>query len=928
MAEVNPQTGQMGTQNYIGYSERRSGNNAWANLFGSVIGAVDQNNVTNIESSVNQTVSELDQQFFQTDDVVAAVNGEQPEATRPESDPTTMPKTVQDGIKTIDNMAKASSSGALSQGNYSAQLEAKVRSLKAKYPGYVGEIDKAVSRAINAPSANMLRDSIIAQRKANETSVDAQTKSFYTDADKYAGSLGADTQAKIASRSVSMDEMPAIRSMIYELESSDRQRKVDTESLALAKANYENGKISKEEVSYKALNVGKNRVQDFGNRMLFSAGGGTEEGFSKLQTQIFEAVKDGQFDANEQKVLIPEFQKMVLSVNQFKQELLFGKDGIASNLDEKGRKELDDHIDAIIAPVTKAIVGDASALSALSINSTMLKGFKELGQLNLLDTSQGQTLAQIQAAVDLAPSVGVAIQQTYATDIANKKPLGTTASAILSTVTSKIVTTGTPAAAQVKNVAEKAPGSTSAKVTKELLDVSMKALTDPATKPEAKANIVKSFFSEGNTDFLRLFDPAIGRDGRSSQQKVFESLTTSEVKDAIKAMNDPVVMEQYKEWTKAQMFALNKPTIDSAKDFAEFNNYGKVVYDPKSRKFSAKLDPSLFPNEQAMKDFMSGTYARPIAPGLGPQPKPQTTAENILLDFPQFKRVQREIAGLNLHLDRLVPILEASGVTDIDGEISRLTQGLDKDIPKQTRYSYYYNAAIEAAKAGGSAIADYAVPDVLVDTAINVGRGISNTIEDNTGTIADNNLMTPEESTRLNESNLPFNGATNQGPITIPDNETITSAQGSKLTPMEVAKDYLGLTEANDSKVISSFIKKSAGTSINPRVTPWCAAFMNALIGASGGEGTGKLNARSFLEYGTPTETASEGDIVVFSRGNDPAAGHVGLYAGEVTKGGERFIKVLGGNQGDSVSIAEYPASTLLGVRKPPKAGTKLITIE
>ena len=92
MAEFNPQTGQMGSQNYIGYSERRSGNNAWASLFGSVIDGIDQNNQQNIEASVNQTVASLDQQYFGTDDRVAEVTGQQQE--QPQQEPTTEPASI------------------------------------------------------------------------------------------------------------------------------------------------------------------------------------------------------------------------------------------------------------------------------------------------------------------------------------------------------------------------------------------------------------------------------------------------------------------------------------------------------------------------------------------------------------------------------------------------------------------------------------------------------------------------------------------------------------------------------------------------------------------------------------------------------------------------------------------------------------------
>jgi uncharacterized protein (TIGR02594 family) len=939
MAEVNPQTGQMGTQNYIGYSERRSGNNAWASLFGTVIGAVDQNNVTNIESSVNQTVSDLDQQFYGTDDVVAAVNGQQPQpqpqpqTVTEEADKVAIPKPVQDGIAGIDNLSRASNSGALSQGNYSAQLEARVRALKAKYPGYTGEIDKAVSRAINAPSANMLRDSIIADRKAKMTDRDKMVDDFYKAADKYAGMFGSELTQKITTRSVPVEEMAFVRTKIAEWEADDMVNKKLKADLDLKAAQRGDKAADVEAKEQAALAYGRNQIQVLGKRMLYAAGGIDDMGYARFQKDILDAAKDGFFSDEERKRLLPTMQKLITDVESAKSNLYFGNDAIYSKLNDAGKKELDAGFANLIEPFQKLLVGnDTAALTAISMNAAAIKHSNEVAQLRFLETPEGEISQKLQAAANVAPVIGQYIGTKLASGAADGSSLD---AYITGVIAGKIVSDGSSASNMVKGIADSTPARSSAKITKETIDLNMQALADPNTTAEAKANIFKSFFSEGNTDFLRLFDPSPGKDGRSSQQKIYESLTTPEVTDAIKAMNDPAMINQYRQWAEAQLFAMNKPTIDSAKDFAGFNNFGVIVYNKDTREWSAKLDPAKFPSQQAMQEFMTGRYTPPSDQGRAPlssmRPQTNLTAENKFADLPQFKRVQRDIADLNLYVKRLVPILEASGVKDIDGRLSELTQGLDKEIPKQTRYSYYLNAAIDVAKKGGSAIAsgaatvgDYLVPDVAVDIA----KGVGQFAEDVTGAVPEGSLLTPDESIKLNESVLPFDGATNQGPINIPDNETVASAKGSKLTPMEVAQDYLGLTEENDSKVISAFIKKSAGTSINPRVTPWCAAFMNALIGASGGEGTGKLNARSFLEYGTPTKTVSEGDIVVFSRGSDPTKGHVGLYAGEVTKSGERFIKVLGGNQGNSVSIAEYPASTLLGVRKPPRAGTKLITIE
>jgi len=135
-------------------------------------------------------------------------------------------------------------------------------------------------------------------------------------------------------------------------------------------------------------------------------------------------------------------------------------------------------------------------------------------------------------------------------------------------------------------------------------------------------------------------------------------------------------------------------------------------------------------------------------------------------------------------------------------------------------------------------------------------------------------------------------------------------------SPIEAASAYLGLREENaeEAKVLSEFFKQAVGINLNPAKTAWCAAFVDAVLKTTGSEGTGKLNARSYLDWGVPVTTPKVGDVVVFSRG-DPNGwqGHVGFYMGTNPDGS---IKVLGGNQSNSVSISDYDAKRLLGYRR------------
>jgi uncharacterized protein (TIGR02594 family) len=123
----------------------------------------------------------------------------------------------------------------------------------------------------------------------------------------------------------------------------------------------------------------------------------------------------------------------------------------------------------------------------------------------------------------------------------------------------------------------------------------------------------------------------------------------------------------------------------------------------------------------------------------------------------------------------------------------------------------------------------------------------------------------------------------------------------------------MGMDENAQNAALREYMA-NGGVNLDPAVTAWCAGAANAAIQAAGGKGTGSNMARSFLDYGQPVTDPQKGDIAVFSRGNPSGQeGHVGFFDGYNPDG---TIRVLGGNQGDKVSIASYDPSRLLGFRR------------
>lgn len=106
---------------------------------------------------------------------------------------------------------------------------------------------------------------------------------------------------------------------------------------------------------------------------------------------------------------------------------------------------------------------------------------------------------------------------------------------------------------------------------------------------------------------------------------------------------------------------------------------------------------------------------------------------------------------------------------------------------------------------------------------------------------------------------------------------------------------------------------ESVNLEIDDDETPWCSTFVNFVLMKSGYTGTRSAAARSFLNWGQGIEEPKIGAIMVFKRGNSDWQGHVGFYTGET----KNYYRILGGNQGNSVSIAKYAKKDLLGIRWP-----------
>ena len=134
----------------------------------------------------------------------------------------------------------------------------------------------------------------------------------------------------------------------------------------------------------------------------------------------------------------------------------------------------------------------------------------------------------------------------------------------------------------------------------------------------------------------------------------------------------------------------------------------------------------------------------------------------------------------------------------------------------------------------------------------------------------------------------------------------VTVTQVANAGTFTTAKRFLGMHEVKHNKAL----RKAVG--VNPRRTPWCGAFVGAVVKMNGKAAPkGHARAASWKKWGkgVSLKKARKGDVVVIrtKRGH-----HVGFFAG--FKDGR--VTLLGGNQSNRVKYSNYRIRSVQAVRR------------
>ena len=137
----------------------------------------------------------------------------------------------------------------------------------------------------------------------------------------------------------------------------------------------------------------------------------------------------------------------------------------------------------------------------------------------------------------------------------------------------------------------------------------------------------------------------------------------------------------------------------------------------------------------------------------------------------------------------------------------------------------------------------------------------------------------------------------------------------------KLALDEVGTKEipgSRDNPKIVEWFADVGHSWVDDDETAWCAAFAGAMLEHAGTPSTGKLNARSYLQWGNKVKSLSDampGDVVVLWRvARNAWQGHVGFYHSHEGN----YVTLVSGNKANRVGIDKFAHSRVLGIRRAP----------
>lgn len=571
MAKFNVDQPENQAPNFMNYSQERRGNRAWGTLFEGIgeaaVGGVkiaDQNIQDNLYKEAEASVDQV-RNLFGVDDGTVVGNG----TTIPEGS-SKLPPGFEQSKDYLSRLSQGYQNGTVTSSYYYGQLQANVKSLKAKYPGYEKQVDDAIQGITGVTPANAiissLRQEAEAEAQKSTQEVNRQDAFINTHIDSVMATMPDLLQ------NPGKYSFAEIRANVgsYELASTEIRNQQASLALRASKKELTEGEV-RQYAANTVTTIAQNQI----------AGGMNALG-PDIQAKIQNWQKTGHTpNAQELQDIKLQFSQWRLNYRRQANDVLrspFSPDAPDSAYSwiGKDQKKLDDIIslgERDINDLEEAItngnygfVGQAAAFNKASIDTATKDLIKSNPQI------WGGTAALRNLGGDNAVSI-------FMTSPANQTAF---AKAVLGSVTGNVLNPGPEGPPKVNDVLKKTSefSATTPQAGKDLsnqvLNQQINGIVN-ADNPELVGRASKFLFGDGTPENGLNINLLKSNQRASTYAKLTTPAVTRGVKKASDEAGDPQIWENYKNWSYQNFVAIARTTQADIKNFSE-NVPGVVAY--------------------------------------------------------------------------------------------------------------------------------------------------------------------------------------------------------------------------------------------------------------------------------------------------------------------------------------------------------------
>lgn len=627
-------------------------------LLSQTVGVVDQANKTAIDRELYAAVDE------QRDEQGVGVVASNPNVLIPQDATTVdnaktqpLPPSIGATEASVARLTAAYKDGKISDTYYWAQVESKVRSIRARYPGYREEIDKKVSSITGTTPANALRRSLLEDLNSKKSAAQTAEEKWQAAVEKDKEWMTPEQYLR-AKQSKDPSERLTIQSEVQQRQSTDKKYASLQAALSAKKAQ-------NQDVRDEAYSQVTTRANDF---VLSTINGGLAA--AKDLEKLLEGGAGKVRTPEEQQQIRATFNALKLQVTTGLQKIYTNKFGDGSNNSYAGLIAEPGKLEALTKQAMVPLEAMEKSLTdgdfgTFNMDKNLIQGIENANVRALLEN-----VPEFQALQAARKIMGDQLP-TWLNSVEGAATLNNAAKAMNQIVLMKIgngsIKSGIEGLRELQRAGIKDPAAYKANIQQ-----SINALKDPKA-PDAVLNTVgTAYFGEANKNFATEFKT------EKQQRQVFGQLTSPEITKNLsdRKGTNPDVWNSYKTWAGTTFNALNRQTVADIKELGSRSDIGI--------KFIPREDGTI-------------TFEQPPLSGTQGQVTSLGVWEN------NRRRAQELVDKFNSGVQSLSPIIKADG--------GKITQELD---------SFYKNMGIGSVplvKPSGDKRSEAPAPEGMVQLA-------------------------------------------------------------------------------------------------------------------------------------------------------------------------------------------------------------------